>query len=174
MLNYLDIFIVCVLVFGFFRGFIKGLIMELSSLFAIVLGAYGSLKFSDLTLDWVSLNFSSQIENIDDNYLKIASFAFTFLIIIVFVSVIGKGLTRVVKMVSLGLINKTLGGLFGAIKYVLILSFFFVFFENLNSSISLYESSDLDSSFFYGTIKDIGVKLVSFFNSNKESINFFN
>ncbi len=61
--------------------------MELSSLFAIVLGAYGSLKFSDLTLDWVSLNFSSQIENIDDNYLKIASFAFTFLIIIVFVSV---------------------------------------------------------------------------------------
>lgn len=173
-MNYLDIFIVCVLVFGFFRGFIKGLIMELSSLFAIVLGAYGSLKFSDLTLDWVSLNFSSQIENIDDNYLKIASFAFTFLIIIVFVSVIGKGLTRVVKMVSLGLINKTLGGLFGAIKYVLILSFFFVFFENLNSTLFLIDESFFESTLLYEPIMEIGDFLLNFFNSNKESINFFN
>jgi len=173
-LNYLDIFIVCVLVFGFFRGFIKGLIMELSSLFAIVLGAYGSLKFSDLTLDWVSLNFSSQIENIDDNYLKIASFAFTFLIIIVFVSVIGKGLTRVVKMVSLGLINKTLGGLFGAIKYVLILSFFFVFFKNLNSTLFLIDESFFESTLLYEPIMEIGDLLLNFFNSNKESINFFN
>ena len=173
-MNYLDIFIVCVLVFGFFRGFIKGLIMELSSLFAIVLGAYGSLKFSDLTLDWVSLNFSSQIENIDDHYLKIASFAFTFLIIIVFVSVIGKGLTRVVKMVSLGLINKTLGGLFGAIKYVLILSFFFVFFENLNSTLFLIDESFFESTLLYEPIMEIGDLLLNFFNSNKESINFFN
>ena len=173
-MNYLDIFIVCVLVFGFFRGFIKGLIMELSSLFAIVLGAYGSLKFSDLTLNWVSLNFSSQIENIDDNYLKIASFAFTFLIIIVFVSIIGKGLTRVVKMVSLGLINKTLGGLFGAIKYVLVLSFFFVFFENLNSTLFLIDESFFESTLLYEPIMEIGNLLLNFFNSNKESINFFN
>tara|TARA_B100000787_G_C16196085_1_gene300939 strand:- start:1133 stop:1654 length:522 start_codon:yes stop_codon:yes gene_type:complete len=173
-LNYLDIFIVCVLVFGFSRGFIKGLIMELSSLLAIVLGAYGSLKFSDLTLNWVSLNFSSQIENIDDNYLKIASFAFTFLIIIVFVSVIGKGLTRVVKMVSLGLINKTLGGLFGAIKYVLVLSFFFVFFENLNSTLFLIDESFFESTVLYEPIIEIGDLLLNFFNSNKESINFFN
>ena len=173
-MNYLDIFIVCVLVFGFSRGFIKGLIMELSSLLAIVLGAYGSLKFSDLTLNWVSLNFSSQIENIDDNYLKIASFAFTFLIIIVFVSVIGKGLTRVVKMVSLGLINKTLGGLFGAIKYVLVLSFFFVFFENLNSTLFLIDESFFESTLLYEPIMEIGDLLLNFFNSNKESINFFN
>jgi len=173
-LNYLDIFIVCVLVFGFSRGFIKGLIMELSSLLAIVLGAYGSLKFSDLTLNWVSLNFSSQIENIDDNYLKIASFAFTFLIIIVFVSFIGKGLTRVVKMVSLGLINKTLGGLFGAIKYVLILSFFFVFFENLNSTLFLIDESFFESTVLYEPITELGDLLLNFFNSNKESINFFN
>ena len=49
--------------------------MELSSLLAIVLGTYGSLKFSDITHDWLSINFSSQIESIDENYLKVASFA---------------------------------------------------------------------------------------------------
>ncbi|MDA0758030.1 MAG: CvpA family protein [Bacteroidetes bacterium] len=173
-MNYLDIFIICVLIFGFIRGFIKGLIMEISSLFAIVLGTYGSLKFSDVTLDWISSNFSNQISDIDDGYLKIASFAFTFLVIIVFVSIIGKGINGVVKLVALGLINKILGGLFGAIKYVLILSFLFVFFEALNSTLFLVDESFFETTLLYGSIIEIGDVLLNFFNSNKESVNFFN
>ena len=148
--------------------------MELSSIIALILGVYGSIKFSDFTFLFFSKNFPELIDGFDENYLKIASFVFTFLLIIVLISIIAKGLTKVLKMVFLGFVNKVLGGFFGVFKFALILSLCFVFFENLNSSISLYESSDLDSSFFYGTIKDIGVKLVSFFNSNKESINFFN
>lgn len=148
--------------------------MELSSIIALILGVYGSIKFSDFTFLFFSKNFPELIDGLDENYLKIASFVFTFLLIIVLISIIAKGLTKVLKMVFLGFVNKVLGGFFGVFKFALILSLCFVFFENLNSSISLYESSDLDSSFFYGTIKDIGVKLVSFFNSNKESINFFN
>ena len=64
--------------------------MELSSLLAIILGTYGSLKFSDFTFQLLSKNFSDQIENINESYLKIASFAFTFLVIIVLVSIIGR------------------------------------------------------------------------------------
>lgn len=148
--------------------------MELSSIIALILGVYGSITFSDFTFLFFSKNFPELIDGLDENYLKIASFVFTFLLIIVLISIIAKGLTKVLKMVFLGFVNKVLGGFFGVFKFALILSLCFVFFENLNSSISLYESSDLDSSFFYGTIKDIRVKLVSFFNSNKESINFFN
>lgn len=148
--------------------------MELSSIIALILGVYGSIKFSDFTFLFFSKNFPELIDGLNENYLKIASFVFTFLLIIVLISIIAKGLTKVLKMVFLGFVNKVLGGFFGVFKFALILSLCFVFFENLNSSISLYESSDLDSSFFYGTIKDIGVRLVSFFNSNKESINFFN
>ena len=39
-LNYLDIFIACLLVFGFVRGYSKGLVMELSSVIALILGVY--------------------------------------------------------------------------------------------------------------------------------------
>ncbi|MGY8945792.1 MAG: CvpA family protein [Flavobacteriales bacterium] len=173
-MNYLDIFIVSILVFGFFRGFIKGLIMELSSLLAIILGTYGALNFSDITLDWFLVNFSNQIESIDENYLKIASFAFTFLIIIVLVSVVGKVLTRVIKMVFLGLINKISGGLFGSIKYLLVMSFCFVFFEDLNSTLFLVDEKNLEATLFYESIIELGNVLLNFFNSNKESIDFFN
>jgi membrane protein required for colicin V production len=173
-LNYLDIFIVSILIFGFFRGFIKGLIMELSSLLAIILGTYGSLKFSDFTFQLLSKNFSDQIENINESYLKIASFAFTFLVIIVLVSIIGKVLTKVVKMIALGLINKVFGGVFGSIKYLLLLSFCFVFFQNLNSTLFLVDESFFESTLFYKYIIDLGDIILNFFNSNKESINFFN
>ena len=51
------------------------------------------------------------------------------ILIIVLISVIGKGLTKVLKMVFLGFVNKVLGGVFGALKFTLMLSLCFVFFE---------------------------------------------
>ena len=132
-MNYLDIFIVCLILLGSYRGFSKGLINELSSVFALILGVYGSLKFSDLTLTFVNTNFTVQLESINDSYLKIFSFAFTFVIIIFSVSLLAKLLTKIAKVMFLGFVNKLLGGVVGGIKYVLIISFYLVFFENINS-----------------------------------------
>ena len=78
------------------------------------------------------------------------------------------------KMVFLGFINKIMGGIFGSFKFALLLSLCLVFFESLNTSLNLFDTSILDSSFFYEPIKEVGDKLTSIFNSNKESINFFN
>jgi len=173
-LNYLDIFITCLLVFGFFRGYSKGLVIELSSVIGLILGVYGSIKFSDFTFLFFSKNFPEIIESINENYIKIASFVFTFLLIIVLISIIGKGLTKLLKMIFLGFINKLLGGFFGTFKFTLLLSLCLLFFESLNFSINLFDTSLLNSSFFYEPIKEVGDKLVGVFNSNKESINFFN
>lgn len=173
-MNYLDIFIACFLVFGFTRGYTKGLIMELSSIIALILGIYGSIKFSDFTYSFFLKNFPKLIESIDENYLKMASFVFTFLLIIVLISIIGKLITKLLKMVFLGFINKIMGGIFGSFKFALLLSLCLVFFESLNTSLNLFDTSILDSSFFYEPIKEVGDKLTSIFNSNKESINFFN
>lgn len=173
-MNYLDIFIACFLVFGFIRGYTKGLIMELSSIIALILGIYGSIKFSDFTYSFFLKNFPKLIESIDENYLKMASFVFTFLLIIVLISIIGKLITKLVKMIFLGFINKIMGGIFGSFKFALLLSLCLVFSESLNTSLNLFDTSILDSSFFYEPIKEVGDKLTSIFNSNKESINFFN
>ncbi len=148
--------------------------MELSSVLALILGVYGSIKFSDFTFIFFSKNFPELIKDIDENYLKIASFVFTFLFIIVLISIVGKGVTKILKMVFLGFINKILGGCFGSLKFTLFISLFLVFFDSLNSSFNLVESSVLETSYFYDPIKEVGNKLIEFFNSNKESINFFN
>ena len=148
--------------------------MELSSVVALILGVYGSIKFSDFTFIFFSKNFPELIKDIDENYLKIASFLFTFLFIIVLISIVGKGVTKILKMVFLGFVNKILGGCFGAFKFTLFISLFLVFLDSLNTSFNLVKSSVLETSFFYDPIKEVGDKLIEFFNSNKKSINFFN
>jgi len=148
--------------------------MELSSIIALLLGVYGSIKFSDFTFTFFSVRFPKIIENIDENYLKIASFAFTFFLIIVLISLIGKAVTKILKMVFLGFLNKILGGFFGVIKFTLILSICFVFFKNINSTLLLVDDSFTESSFFYNQIIELGNHLLDAFDSNKDSINFFN
>jgi membrane protein required for colicin V production len=174
ILNYLDIFIVCLIALGFYRGFSKGLIIELTSILALILGAYGSLKFSGLTFDFISTTFPNQLESIEQSYIKIFSFAFTFVVIIVSISVAGKALTKIAKILFLGFLNKLFGGLFGAIKYVLIVSFCFVFFENINSEFSFIDNENIESTFLYRPILNGGNQLLSFFNLSSSSINFFN
>lgn len=174
ILNYLDIFIVCLTALGFYRGFSKGLIIELTSILALILGAYGSLKFSGLTFDFISTTFPNQLESIEQSYIKIFSFAFTFVVIIVSISIAGKALTKIAKILFLGFLNKLFGGLFGAIKYVLIVSFCFVFFENINSEFSFIDNENIESTFLYRPILNAGNQLLSFFNVSGNSINFFN
>jgi membrane protein required for colicin V production len=174
ILNYLDIFIVCLTALGFYRGYSKGLIIELTSILALILGAYGSLKFSGLTFDFINNTFPNQLESLEDSYIKIFSFAFTFIIILVSISITGKALTKIAKILFLGFLNKLFGGLFGVIKYLLIVSFCFVFFENINSEFSFIENEIIESTFLYRPILNLGDQLLSLFNLSSNSINFFN
>tara|TARA_B100000900_G_scaffold378062_1_gene361966 strand:+ start:259 stop:711 length:453 start_codon:yes stop_codon:yes gene_type:complete len=148
--------------------------MELSSLIALIFGVYGSIKFSDFTFSFFSLNFPEIISNIDESYLKIASFVFTFLLIIILISIAGKVVTKLLKFVFLGLLNKILGGFFGSFKFLLFISLCVVFTESLNYSFDFFDNTISKNSIFYGLLADLGNNLISLFNSNKESINFFN
>jgi len=159
---------------GFYRGFSKGLIIELTSLLALILGAYGSLKFSGLTFDFINNTFPEQLESVEGSYIKIFSFAFTFIVILISVSITGKILTKIAKILFLGFLNKLFGGLFGAIKYILIVSFCIVFFENLNSEFSFIDNKIIESTFLYNPILNFGNQLLSFLNLSANSINFFN
>ena len=47
--NYLDILIAIPLLWGAYKGYTKGLIIEAASLAALVIGVYGAYRFSDLT-----------------------------------------------------------------------------------------------------------------------------
>ena len=77
-MNILDLIILIPLAWSAYKGFSKGLIISVASLLALLLGIYGSIRFSDITSGYLidHFEFSSQ-------YLPIISFAITFILIAV-------------------------------------------------------------------------------------------
>ena len=147
-MNSLDYILLIPLLYGLYRGFTKGLIIELASLLALTLGIYGALHFSSFTFE-----FLSHYVEIKTVYLQLVSYGLTFLIIVMLISFTGKILTMLIKLVALGFINRMMGAIFGGIKVLLILSVFISFFDRFNKQFGMVNDEILTSSIMYNPIR---------------------
>lgn len=153
-MNTFDIIIAALLIFGFIRGLLKGLFVEVASLVALIAGVYGAIHFSyfvrNLLADYVSW---------EEKYIAIISFAITFGIIVLVVGLLGKMFTKIADFASLGFINKLLGGVFGALKIVLIVSVVLIVFSKLNDTIPFISDEQKEDAILYEPIKNLAPKL---------------
>ncbi|TVZ56504.1 membrane protein required for colicin V production [Lutibacter sp. Hel_I_33_5] len=149
-MNIFDIIIAALLLFGFVRGLMKGLFVEVASLVALVGGVYGAIHFSYFIGDYLKESVSWSEE-----YISLAAFAGTFVVIIIVIGLLGKILTKIADFAALGIINKILGGVFGALKIGLILSVVFIFFGKMNDTLPFIKKETLDKSILYGPVKMI-------------------
>ena len=147
-MNSVDYILFMPLLYGFYRGFTKGLIIELASLLALTLGVYGALHFSSFTFE-----FLSDYVEIKTTTLQLASYGLTFLIIVMVISLTGKTLTMLIKLVAFGFINRMMGAMFGGIKVLLILSVFILFFDRFNNQFGMVKDEVLNASFMYNSIR---------------------
>lgn len=149
-MNTFDIIIAALLLFGFVRGLMKGLFVEVASLVALVAGVYGAIHFSYFLGEWLKNSVSW-----DEKYIKLAAFAGTFIVIIIAIALLGKILTKIADFASLGILNKLLGGVFGALKIGLILSVIFIFFGKINDTIPFIKKESLEESILCKPVKKI-------------------
>ncbi|MCF2875970.1 MULTISPECIES: CvpA family protein [unclassified Tenacibaculum] len=149
-MNTFDIIITALLLFGFVRGLMKGLFVEVASLVALVAGVYGAIHFSYFIGDWLKNSVTW-----DEKYISLAAFAGTFVVIIIVIALLGKALTKIADFASLGILNKILGGAFGALKIGLILSVIFIFFGKMNDTIPFVSEENLNESILYKPVKKI-------------------
>ena len=84
-INYLDLIFGGLILFGAFKGFRKGVIVELASLLALVLGIYGAIQFSGFVADQLVVYIDW-----DKRYVDLAAFGLTSIAIILGVSLLGK------------------------------------------------------------------------------------
>lgn len=149
-MNTFDIIIAALLLFGFVRGLMKGLFVEIASLVAMIAGVYGAIHFSYFIGDWLKNSVSW-----DEKYISLTAFAGTFVVIIIVIALLGKVLTKIADFASLGILNKILGGVFGALKIGLILSVIFIFFGKMNDTIPFVKQESLNESILYHPVKKI-------------------
>ena len=155
-MNVFDIIIVVILLFAFVRGIMKGLFAEVASLVAIVAGVFVAIHYAH-HLEYYLVNSSSINWSAETN--RIVAFAITFLAVVLLIIFVGKILTKLADITSLGMLNKLLGGIFAVLKVALILSVIFTFFGRINNTIPFLKQKTLNESVLYGTVKQIAPAL---------------
>ena len=164
-MNYLDIITSLVLFYGLFKGFTRGLIVEAASLLSIIIGILGALTFTPIIEDLLSFFIP------DDNLpSSIIIFALALILIVISINFFARNLTKFIKLVSLGGINKVLGGIFGVSKYVLLISILFVFVDQFSFMFEFFESNILDGSVMFESLKNVGYHILQLLESSEVKI----
>jgi membrane protein required for colicin V production len=154
-MNYLDILFCIPLLWGFWKGFQKGLIIEVAMLAALLLGIWGGIKFSDYIAEVITNNF-----DVGEKYLPVVAFGVTFLAIVVAVYAIGKIVERFVDLVAMKMVNKVAGGAFGLAKFGVILSVLLVIINSYDEKAGFISQDLKDGSLFYQPMSDVALTIV--------------
>ena len=163
-MNILDLIILIPLAWSAYKGFSKGLIISVASLLALLLGIYGSIRFSDITSGYLidHFEFSSQ-------YLPIISFAITFILIVVAIHFLARILDKIVKAVALGFINRISGALFGIIKTAFILSIVILLIDKFDSKTGIISTEQKESSLLYQPLSQFAPMIFPYLDFEKVS-----
>ena len=162
-MNILDIILVIPIVLLAFAGFRKGLIKELASLVALILGIYFAVYFSDWTAGFLTQHF-----DINQRYVFIIAFVLTFIGVVILVSLLGKLLDKVASLAALGLINKLFGLVFGMAKGVVLMSVLILFFNMIDGKSKILKEETRQSSMLYEPLSKVaplilnGIKEIDF------------
>jgi membrane protein required for colicin V production len=147
-MNFVDIIIILPLLYAAWVGFRKGLIIEVFTLLALLVGIYAGIHFSD----WTSNLIKDKID-IEARYLPVVAFTLTFLAVGAMVFFAGKMIERMLKVVNLSPVNRVLGLFFGVIKMLYILSILIILIETYDERGSFIPKDVKEESYLYGPVK---------------------
>jgi membrane protein required for colicin V production len=143
-MNYVDVIILVSVLIGAVHGAFKGFVHEVASLAAFVLGIWGAVLFSDAMETYLCHRWG-----LNNPYIDSIAFMFTFFIIVVAVHLLGKLIDTMVKAASLDALNRALGGLFGAIRSLLLMGVVLLFIERIHEKFTIVPKQHVQESRFY-------------------------
>ena len=164
---YIDLIVIVVLLYAFLKGFSNGLVNELASFLGLLIGAIISYSFSDD----LSKIIDDYIE-IDGQILNILSFILLFILTSFLFTIAGKYMTKLIKYISLGTINRLLGGIFSSLKFLIIIvsiSMVINYFSEL-LAIEIIPSDQKNKSTVYPILISIGNLLLEVLNNKSLTI----
>ena len=124
-MNIIDIAIIIVLIYAFLKGFFNGFINEISSFIGFLTAGLVSYNLSEplasLFIDFIE---------IDKKILNAICLIILFIATALLFKIFGKGFTKLIKFISLGVLNRLMGGIFSAVKYVILFTTISIIYKN--------------------------------------------
>ena len=149
-MNYLDIIILALVALLVIYGAMKGFIISLASLIALVLGIYIAVNFSN----YIEVVLAENVHP-SHTWLPILSFTITFLIVVIIVMLLAKALEKLVDLVGMGILNHIFGGIFGLVKGILLVSVIFFIISGFDPKEKLIKPKVKQESMLYGYVSQI-------------------
>ena len=156
-MNYIDIILGLILFFSVIGGFKNGLITELASLAALILGIWGAIQFSDITTELLIKYF-----DLKSDYLNIISFGITFIVIVILVHIVGNVLNNMFDSGVLGITNKLGGMVFGLVRSILFLSIVLMVFDKIDNDVQIIPEETKAKSRMYEPIRNVAPSFFPF------------
>ena len=161
-MSYLDLFFGLAIAWGAYSGFSKGLIKELASILGVIIGVFLAKNY----YPYLDIKLKPIFES-DAGFISILSAILIFLLTIMVFKIIAKFLTKFLKIIALGLLNRIIGSVFGIFKTVLLLCILVFIFSNINNVTGIIKAEKLSQSFFYSKIEKINSFIIeSNYNEN--------
>lgn len=145
----LDIILLLCFIPAIVTGISKGFVRQVVDLVAILAAAWAAFHFSTMMADWLG-----QYLTLDPSILKVVSFVLVAIVVAILLHLVGALLTKTLKALSLGFVNRLLGLVFGVLKVALILGLVILLFETLNSSLHIVKPEATADAVVYNALKN--------------------
>jgi membrane protein required for colicin V production len=111
-MNAIDLIVLIPIAFGAYRGFTKGLLMELVTLLALILATIISFKFLHQGIELITPYIGK-----NESIIPLVAFLLIFVIVVVGITLLGKTFKTILEMTILGSFDKIAGAIVGALKW---------------------------------------------------------
>jgi membrane protein required for colicin V production len=152
-LSTIDIVILLLLLLGAYKGYTKGLLLEIIGILAFFVALVAGFKL----LHWAMEVLSTQI-NISESLLPYIAFLVLFAAIVIGINIMGRALKKILDMTFFGTFDNMAGAIIGLFKWALGIS---VLIWLLNTLEVELPSEALASSYTYGLLQPFAPQLFS-------------
>lgn len=143
-MNFLDIIVIIPLIWGAFKGFKNGLISEGGTIVALVLGIWAAVSFSDALTPFIE-----EYTSVAPEHQKIVAFAGTFILVLIACYFVTRIILKFFQAIKLAWLDKLMGVLFGATKYLVVISMIFFLVNSLIKTYSTKPIEVVETSIFF-------------------------
>ncbi|HIZ86512.1 MAG TPA: CvpA family protein [Candidatus Coprenecus stercoravium] len=138
----IDIIILILLALAIFKGLKDGLVRQVGGIAGLFLGIFLAGRFSALVASWLN-----QWINVPENIVKIISFVLIIIAVCICMSLLGRLLEKIIKITTLGWVNRILGMLLSITTTVLLIGVLLSLIDYVNSTwFTLIPSDQLNAS----------------------------
>ncbi len=147
-MNILDIILLLCFVPALIQGFRKGFISQVISIISLILGVWMSARFANIVGNWIGQYIQGS-----EQVLRLVAFALIFIAVIAALTLVGKMLEGMIRLIMLGWLNRLLGVLFSLLKAGLIVGLLIMAFCSLNDTFHFVSEETLNASAIFPPLK---------------------